>query len=186
MKLPSGITEEEFLTAFNASIGNLAKQFSFPGYTHEDMRQEAFILAAEGVFAFKPELGIPLDKFLHIHLHNRLFNFKRNNFIRHETSCGECKRTGEICQRCKTMKKRNINKLKILAPGTIDDDNPYAAYENSLEYIELVDYVERLEQLMPKSMYEDFLRLKDGASIPTKRKQNIKDFIRDSVELQDW
>jgi hypothetical protein len=89
MKLPKNITEEEFLQTFDRVVGRLAKKFRFGIHLEEDIRQEAMLEAIKGINNGYTE-GRPLANFLYTHLHNRLYNFKRNNYVRLEKPCSYC------------------------------------------------------------------------------------------------
>ena len=61
MRLPDFLSEEEFLTAFDNVIKKIAKKFTFTIYDADDIRQEAYLIAAEGVFSFNPVYNVPLE-----------------------------------------------------------------------------------------------------------------------------
>jgi hypothetical protein len=152
----------------------LKNKFTFDIYDNEDIESEAFLIAAEGIFSYKEEKNVPLDKFLFIHLHNRLFNFKRDNFIRHETNCKICKKNKQTCEKCEKRNSLNERKIKILKPKSnlenielpADDTDPYS--KDHYQHLCSI-----LEEAIPKELFEDYLRLKDGQSINSKKKNDI-------------
>ncbi len=52
------------------------------------MKQQAALFAWQGLEKYD---GVrPLENFLRVHVHNRLFNFKRNNYARPDKPCDNC------------------------------------------------------------------------------------------------
>src|SRR5688572_7034440 len=88
MKLPTGISEEFFIETFNKVVSRLSYKFRFSSFEAEDISQEAFLLALKGMKNYDAKR--PLANFLYIHLRNRLYNFKRDNYLRIEVPCTRC------------------------------------------------------------------------------------------------
>jgi hypothetical protein len=154
----------------------LKNKFTFGIYENEDIENEAFMIAAEGIFSYREEKNVPLDKFLFIHLHNRLFNFKRDNFIRYETNCTQCKKIKTTCDKCEKRQALNKRKLNVLKPkSNLDNiELPGDDFCEQLASREHDAYLcELIEEVIPKDLFEDFLRLKDGQTINSKKKNDI-------------
>lgn len=182
MRLPSFLTEEQFLTAFDNVIVKLVSKFTFNMFDRDDIKQEAFIIASEGVFSYNPSFGVPLENFLYTHLRNRLINFKRDNYLRRETSCQECKTLQKLCSRCSQREALNSVKKSILEPANIDS-MAHPTYE-----IDLSDGIDSNALLaevflqMPASMVEDFYKVRDGVRINTNKKRRIIELIKRIAE----
>ena len=80
MELPEGLTEERFLEAYHFVIDKIAHKYVFTSFECNDIRQEAFLIAYDGLKSY--DKGRSLENFLYIHLSNRLKNFKRDNYYR--------------------------------------------------------------------------------------------------------
>ena len=171
-------TASEFEEAFTWAISKLKKKYAFDIYDEEDISQEAWIIAEKGVSSYDSSKGVPLENFLYTHLNNRLFNFRRDNSIRIETNCQECKAQKKTCPRCVKRQKTNNIKLGILSPASIDSSpHPYdiPEYEDTIDKNSLI---EAIEAALPANLVEDYLKFKDGVSLPHKKRQLILDFIR--------
>ena len=72
----------------------LAQKFRFGYHTIDDMKQQAALFAWEGIYDSWDD-SRPLENFLWIHVRNRLYNFKRNNYGRPEKPCEYTKHLAE-------------------------------------------------------------------------------------------
>lgn len=186
MRLPNFLTEEEFLAAFDSVVNKLVKKFTFNIYDVDDIRQEAFMIAAEGVFNFNPAYNVPLESFLYIHLYKRLINFKRNNYVRKENNCQECRNIGKICTRCEQREKLNMAKKSILEPANLDSlAHPtfLNEYEKKIDQETII--AEILERLTP-SQVQDFYKIRDGVRINNNKKKRIIEIIEEIMQDLDY
>ena len=72
------VTDEAFLEALNIVTKRLVYKFKFGYHEIEDMKQQAAVFAIEALEKYDHKR--PLENFLWVHVRNRLFNFKRDNF----------------------------------------------------------------------------------------------------------
>lgn len=186
MKLPTFVTEEQFVSAFENVIHKLTSKFTFHVYDKDDIYQEAFIIAAEGVFNYNPNLGVPLESFLYTHLRNRLNNFRRNNYLRRETNCQECRKHNTTCQRCEQREKLNLTKKSILEPSSIENSN-HPLSENKLdEQIDMQILLDKIIEKLPVDLVQDFYKIRDGVRINSNKKKRILELIREIAEEIDY
>lgn len=186
MRLPDFLSEEEFLTAFDNVVGKLVKKFTFTIYDADDIRQEAYLIASEGIFNFNPVYNVPLESFLYTHLYNRLINFKRNNYIRKENNCQKCRDIGKVCSRCQHREKLNLTKKSILEPTNMDSvAHPtfLNEYENKVDREAMIEKI--LERLNPGQI-QDFYKIRDGVRINNNRKKQIIEIIQEVAEELDY
>lgn len=186
MRLPDFLSEEEFITAFDNVIKKIAKKFTFTIYDADDIRQEAYIIAAEGVFSFNPVYNVPLESFLYTHLYNRLINFKRNNYIRKENNCQKCIDIGKVCSRCLHREKLNMTKKAILEPCGMDSvAHPtfLNEYEQKIDREHLV--AEVISRLNPEQI-QDFYKIRDGVRINNNKKRRVVEIIKEVAEELDY
>lgn len=186
MKLPPFLNEEEFLAAFDSVVVKLVKKFTFNVFDADDIRQEAFIIASEGVFNFKPEYNVPLESFLYTHLYNRLINFKRNNYLRRESSCQECRKTNKLCARCEQRERLNHTKKSILEPANIENlchPTFITDYDNQVDTQTVI--TEIINRLTPAQV-EDFYKIRDGVRINSNKKKRIVAIIEQIMKDLDY
>lgn len=88
MKIPSNHTEQSTLNAIEVVVNRLSFLFLFGFHQIEDIKQEARIIAIDGLERYDEKR--PLENFLWTHVKNRLGNFKRNNWERLSKPCLEC------------------------------------------------------------------------------------------------
>lgn len=88
MKIPKNYTEQEVLDIFNKVITKIAFKFKFGVNDMDDMCQQARLFAIEGLEKYNGKH--PLENFLAIHVRNRLYNYKRDNYFRLSTPCERC------------------------------------------------------------------------------------------------
>lgn len=186
MRLPDFITEDEFLIAFENVIKKIARKFTFNVYDVDDIHQEAFIIAAEGVFNFNPVYNVPLESFLYTHLYNRLINFKRNNYLRKENNCKECREINRLCVRCEQREKLNYTKKCILEPANLDSLSHPTFINDYDKKIDNAIILEEIIKRLPSNMVEDFYKIRDGVRINNKKKKRIIEIIEEIMEELDY
>lgn len=186
MRLPNFLTEEEFLAAFDSVIVKLVKKFTFNIYDVDDIRQEAFLIASEGVFNFNPAYNVPLESFLYTHLYNRLINFKRDNYLRRENNCQECRNISKVCARCEQRERLNMTKKSILEPANIESlAHPtfINEYEKKVDQETIISEI--LRRLTPLQV-QDFYKIRDGVRINNNKKKRIIEIIQEIMTELDY
>lgn len=87
MKIPNGMTEDEVLATIERVVNRLYRKFLCGYYDADDIKQEARIIAMEGLNRYD---GVrPLENFMSVHIKNRLCNVKRK-VIRIDKPCLRC------------------------------------------------------------------------------------------------
>lgn len=157
-KLPHNIKEEDFLEVWEKISKKLGYKFKFGYHSHEDMKQQAAIFALEGLKNY--DNSRPLENFLWIHVRNRLFNYKRDNYQRPDKPCLSCplfnSKTKECteftdkndCSLYTSWTKRNDAKKNIMKPIGIDvvsenanelSNNNFLSNLSNKEIINIID-----------------------------------------------
>src|SRR6185436_14861907 len=129
LKIPPGMTEAEVLSTIEKASHSLSMKFKFGYMTAEDIRQECFLFAYEGLQNYDGR-G-PLENFLRVHFKNRLCNFKRHKYQRIyevKCKCKLCKKKVDheqrlLCPKYKQWHTRNLDKKNIILPIGIDQIN---------------------------------------------------------------
>lgn len=197
MKLPKPLTEEEFLKILNQVTKKLILKFRFPGYTKEDLYQECFIMALDGIKNWDKQR--PLSNFLYIHLKNRLCNFKRKYYIRIEKPCEQCPFNAFVfpdkCKKYKDLMKchlyyrwyqRNITRRNLahfLEYSQVIYNNKHTEknmeYEDNLDVIDYKEIFHLLDRELPVNLRKLYLIVKNGGKISKKNEQKLRLSIRD-------
>ena len=198
-----GVTEEDFLIVLDNISRRLAYKFKFGYHDFDDMKQQAAIFAIEGLQKYDKKR--PLENFLWTHVRNRLFNYKRNNYQRHDKPCLTCPLYDKLCAKSKSQcleysnkndcdlysswSSRNENKKNIMKPQSIhndseNEDTPIAdKYDTSslMQNQEIVKFLDN--NIISPEFREQYLKLKHGCKINKplldKLKAHIETLMRD-------
>lgn len=81
MKLPNGITEDEFMSAMAKIMERIKKKYSYVVHDGDDLAQEAYFIGIKVCESYKKESG-PLYNFLSVAVTNRIRNFLRDKSIK--------------------------------------------------------------------------------------------------------
>lgn len=172
------LTEEELNTILKV-CKRIAKKYVFGSYTVEDIEQEAFIIACAALPAYNKDKG-PLENFIQVHLKNRLFNFKRDNFFRPpQTICSLCGSNDPYaCDKCSERYRKAISRRSLLeAAEPKDEVSEYTHTIDNLEKMEYQELIDKINTNLPIEMRVDYLRLLDGAHINKQRRLEIEQEI---------
>jgi len=82
------VSEKHFLETIDKICYKLLHKFKFGYHDIEDMKQQAYIFALQGLENY--DTSKPLENFLWTHIRNRLFNFKRDKYQRPDRPCNTC------------------------------------------------------------------------------------------------
>jgi DNA-directed RNA polymerase specialized sigma24 family protein len=168
--LLDGMEDGVVLEKIESVINKIAYKYVFGSYTLEDIKQEARILALDGLKRYDGKR--PLENFLYIHLKNRLFNFKRDNYIR-LTTCKYC--TDKTCSRCERRTKNNLAKQNLAYSIEFNHSKTDTSYD--LSEMELAECKDLIDRTMPLEYRADYIRMINGVPVNKERKQIITKFI---------
>jgi len=204
MKLPPGKTEQEVLDIIDNVANRLARKFMFGYHSFEDMKQQARLHALKGLAKYD---GVrPLENFLWVHVRNRLYNDKRDNFARPNIPCHTCPFFNtELKSQCEEYAdrmecdlysnsyKRNEAKKNLASTVCIDniltdDEVNMKTYDNDFEVTELLGLIDKE---MSVESREDWIRLKEGLRLPKSRKDKLLEeihgiFEENKINSEDW
>lgn len=160
----------------------IAPKFTFGYYDTEDIEQECFLFAYEGLKNYKEEFG-SLESFLYTHLTNRLKNLLRNNYLRQDFTCRYCDGIDPHCKHCLSRKWKFEQKKHIMEP--IDLENIGGQVEENT-YIQPNFYTDLLHKEifsiindnLELHLRHDFLKMKEGSYVPKQRREYILRKIR--------
>ena len=201
----TSLSEQEIIEIIDKIASRLGPKFKFGYHTNEDMRQQASLFAWEGMNAWD---GIrPLENFLWIHVRNRLYNFKRNNYGRPEKPCEHCPLNAydPRCDKSQSGCTKFENLMDCgLYKGWIDRNaskrNLMSSYSPIFERPEHVDASDvvfnrnifsLLDEEIPVCLREDWIRLTHNLKISKVRRQKVLDVIgeilkENNIDPETW
>jgi len=184
MKIPKGYTEDQVIKLIQKIMDSLAPKNVFETYDIDDIKQEGFILALDGLASY--DGSAPLENFLRNHLFNKLKTFRRDNSYRIDVRCTNCKSFNENCTKCQNRQRNEESKKNLLKPldiDLIDTDNERAMYSyGTQDEVEVNELTERINKFLPVKDRKDYLRLKDGIPLPKSRKDELYLIINHILE----
>lgn len=186
------ISEAEFITALDNISKKLIYKFKFGYHEVEDMKQQAAIFAMEGLENYDNKR--PLENFLWTHVRNRLFNYKRDNYIRPDnvcTSCPffdpQCKKSTNMCAQFSNKndcslysqwENRNHLKKSIMKPSNIDNnDNSFKSSNDVSDLISNKELLQLIEDNIETKYRNTYLKLKGGCKVPKADLLKLQDHI---------
>lgn len=193
MKIPPGMTEAEVLEIIDKVSTRFAYKFQFGFYDYEDIKQEASILAIEGLENYKPIF--PLENFLCVHVRNRLCNFKRNNFERIDKPCAHCpinayNKAHDTCRAfdnkmdCElyaAWRNRNDAKKNIISPvnmeNVLDDDGGIYTTNALGDILDQKEMIEKIDAALPVYMRHIWLKARGGIKITAEEMRQLKEAV---------
>lgn len=197
--IPENYTEKEVVRIIDKVARRLAPKFRFGYHGIEDIEQEARLMAWRAIPAYdtSSKKGT-LENFLFAHVHNRLHNYKRDNFERLDKPCKKCpiNQFSKKLDKCKKYKEdcledcefyygwilRNQAKRNLMDPADIDgidDKNEHNMWisENDIDNIDYTNLVKKIKDKIPIASLENFNRFIAGTKLNRMTKIKIKEMI---------
>lgn len=198
MKIPAGYTEESVAEVIIPIIKRFARKFAFPPHSTEDMEQEGWLFAIEGLKNYDGER--PLYKFLHVHIRNRYTNFLRDNFYRAEPPCIKCPLYDKIkdqclgfaeredCDKWRKYVQRNESRRQLVSMETIPEPNNVVQNDSDevVERAEVDEMFDIIDRELPANLRSDYRRLMDNSPLTKKRREKLKDTIREILKRHGY
>ncbi len=200
-KIPPNYTEEEVVSILERIGRRLAHKFRFGYHDSDDIKQQAVLEGWKGLAEYD---GVrPLENFLSVHIRNRMVNFKRDNYERIDRPCIKCPfhaydKKNKVCLRhdeedlenCEWFYKwvmRNSAKRNIVDTIDLDDvdDERESRMSQTFDYEEHTEQraiYDILDEEIPMEYYEDYHKLKSGASIAQPRKNKVKEIVAEILK----
>ena len=162
----------------------LAQKFRFGYHTIDDMKQQASLFAWEGIYDSWDD-SRPLENFLWIHVRNRLYNFKRNNYGRPEKPCDscplyvnhECTEFDNMmdCKLYKGWSDRNTAKRNLMSSySTVYEKEQESS---ALDDLFTRDIINLIDQELHVYFREDWIRFINNLRLPKVRKDRLLEEI---------
>jgi hypothetical protein len=193
--LPNNVDETEFVRVVENISKRLGYKFKFGYHDFDDMKQQAYIFALEGLQKYDNKR--PLENFLWTHIRNRLFNYKRNNYQRPDKPCLTCplydksyscstnqcsKYTNKSdCELYSNWSIRNEAKKNIMQPTYIDKEPESYRSSNLVDSIGDKEILQFLDLNVSSEYRENYLKLKHGLKIPKQQLLKLKQYIQNLI-----
>jgi len=193
------LSEQQIIDIIDKIASRLGPKFRFGYHTNEDMKQQASLFAWDGMVAWD---GIrPLENFLWVHVRNRLYNFKRNNYGRPEKPCEHCplkaydpncKKSTSGCTKFENLMDcglykgwtdRNASKRNLMSSYSVIFEQPQDIDASDIVFKR--DLFDLLDRQMPVYLREDWIRLTNNLKISKIRRQKILDKIGEILKGND-
>lgn len=171
---------EQTIETIQKIAKRLAPKYVFGYYTVEDIEQEAFLIGVDGFARYDASYG-PLENFLHVHVNNRLHNFRRDNFYRPpQKGCAEC--PDSSCESCQERQRRALSRRYLTQsadPALCLEQSSYT--DETTTNIELDEIKTKINLNLPMDMRIDYLRMLDGVYVPKQRRIEIENKILEII-----
>lgn len=195
------MTEKEVTDIIDRIVKRLGSIYRFGYHSIEDMQQQGRLEAIKGIENYDGKR--PLENFLWTHVRNRLHNYKRDNYQRHDKPCLKCPLKGYDastggctiysslynCELYNNWHKRNSPKKNLMC--TADIDNIDDENESNMKTFDVADNIDTnsilaiIDKYLPLSMREDYLKIKFNYKVSKKRQDEIFDKIREILRDND-
>ena len=202
------ISEQTVLDIIERIVGRVSYKFTFGSYEYEDIKQEAKILALQGLHSYRLESG-ELENFLWVHVKNRLCNFKRKHFVRLDKPCLACPfkayiKKGDLCKLyddkmdCELYARwanRNETKKNIISPVSMNvvvdaDESRMYKSDSPVDNLYTKEIVELLDSKIGPDLRPIWLQLKGGLKINNEEmgllKERVKNILEENGVQESW
>ena len=199
MKIPDGYTEEQVVQIIEKISSRLANKFKFGYHQLDDMKQQAALFAWEGLDNYD---GVrPLENFLWVHVHNRLYNFKRNNFSRLDKPCLNCPLSAFVNSKCTMYQELNDceyyskwnarNEIKKNLMSTKESQEVIDIRENQNNEVDYKEIFNLIDKNIPLNMREDWIRYTNKLKLSKTKRIHLTKLIltilkEHGIDSQTW
>jgi hypothetical protein len=194
VKIPEGKTEEEVVAIIDKVVSMLAGNFVFGYHDSEDIKQFGRMKAVEILNKGTYDSSKPLENYLYVHIKRRLLNLRRDKYKRNP-ACAAChngtpcgKNGTEVCKKYSIWLKKNKAKSSLMEPNDItyisDENEPTTREESTVgEEIETKEILAKIDEHLPVSLREPYLKMRDGVSVPKALRLEVEDKVK---EILGW
>lgn len=174
----------ETMEVITKIMNRLAPKFTFGHYGVDDIKQEIFILAVEGLEKYDKDRGA-ISTYLYYYIHSRIKNFKRDNFFRKEYKCNKCECKDPYCDRCVKRQWRMARKSGLLEPTNIqhiEQDSSIIVHHDYLEDLAIKELQDIINRELPVSMRENYLRMTEGMYVHKSKRAEIEKILYEIID----
>ena len=200
MWIPPNHTEEEVVAIIDRVVSKVAVKFKFGYHDLDDMQQQARLFALECLPRY--DSNRPLENFLWVHVHNRLFNFKRDNYERPSVPCHTCplfdKSLRNGCQKysdkveCTPFKHwftRNSAKKNLMRPVELEvvcSEHESHHKDIVIDDVIMKEITDIINIHLDVGLRSDYIRLKYGLRIPKYKRLLVETAVIDILNKHGY
>lgn len=171
--------DEELIKVVNKIANKLANIYKFGYHELEDMKQQAWQIALEGLKDYDGDR--PLENFLWTHIRNRLYNFKRDNYFRPEKPCDKCPLlVNGVCTKFQDRLECDLyarwekrsEKRKSLMSAVEYNDESYSD-EDVVSKLHKQQIFEKVDYYMPVELREYWIRFLHGLKLNKNKRDQL-------------
>lgn len=189
MKLPTNMSEAEVLATIRKVVNTLAPNFVFGPYDLDDIKQEATLIALQGLEFYDSRR--PLENFLMVRVRRRLINFRRDKLHRNDPPCRTCAAGGFCtgaqprahCAAFAAWLKRNTAKSRLMCPTHFDSHQDDCLRQDStvVDDAHLREVLRAIDAHLPVELRGDYLRMREGAPVSAAQRARVREAVREIV-----
>jgi len=187
LNVPAGMSPESSgVYIIDHVVRSLADRFVFGYYTYEDIFQEGRFAALELLSGDTYDESLPLEKYIYRHVLRRYINLVRDKYFRNIPPCTKCPLRDKSPVGCSVYPDKmmcdpyrewsaHAESKRNLMNGSheyIDNTSSSHEMESGSELESLID------NNIPSELRADYLRMKDGVSVPEMRRQKVRAAVR--------
>jgi hypothetical protein len=170
-------TEEEVVDIITKVAKRYATKYKFGYYDACDIEQEAFIIGWKALSKYNGEH--PLENFLAIHIRRRLLTLRRDKYNRPNLP----ENNNEPTKQAKYNKsKKNLIDAVSISNVRSEGESGMSYSCNFIEDVEKYEILYLIDINLDINLRQDYLRLKDGISLPKHRKDKVYEAINNIMK----
>ena len=194
------MSEQEVLDVIENVVRRLAHRFLFGYHDIDDIKQQGRLFALQGLKYYDNKR--PLENFLWTHVRNRLFNYKRDNYMRPSCPCTTCPNhysdtltcfLYEDIFECPIYNKwhtKNTSKKNIMDPIELSqvqgEESNMIKEDQMLQDMIIKDIILVIDTNLPINLRSDYLRLKEGSALPKHKKEQMRGVIKQILVTEGY
>lgn len=198
MYIPPNHTAESVMADILHVTTALAKNMRFGYHEIEDLKQEGFIFAINGLPEYDPTKS-SLRTFLYTHIRFRFINLKRKQYQRLSPPCSQCVFCCESSRNCLDIPsstclefsekdectkyrgwlKRNARKRNLMdtGDGTTTHNEFCHSVLHEYDEVDIKEILEIIDVHLPSKLRVDFCRMRDGVGVSKKQRLEVEKAI---------
>lgn len=153
--------------------------YRFGYHTDEDMVSQAILEAMKAIEKGAYDATRPLENFLHVHMKNRLSNYKRKHYARRELPCKCCTpETVSPCKKWVDWDLRNTTKKNLMRPLDVSAIADEGGFESTASDDAVANELESLiDERLPVELRADYRRMRDSVIVPENRRTKVREAV---------
>jgi hypothetical protein len=174
------LAETEIVEILYKVAGEVGPRFRFGYLANEDVIQEGVLFGLEAIEDGDYDPSKPLENFMRHHIHNRLHNYKRNNFYRREAVCECCDMDNPPATPCEKFAKwfKRNNDKRSLTQASASEYEATSSVDSVEITSEFIETLSRIDEALPVELRADYLRLRDGVAVPKARRKVVREALK--------